>query len=420
MTSRVSADWQTRERRLTVSMTMTLTELAPRAARIESLAQAQHPQVVAWRRHMHRHPELSFSEFDTCAFLEKELKQVPGLAVERATATSLVATLEGCLPGRTLAIRADIDALPIQDQKTCDYASTRAGAMHACGHDGHAAMLLGAVRLLSQLRASVPGRVKFFFQHAEEQHPGGAQEMVQAGVMRGVDRVISAHVMSTLDTGQVVILDGPALASSDRFVLQILGKGGHAANPDRCVDPVWIGAQLVANLQAIVARNTDPHEALIVSVTRFHAGDAFNVIPDSAVLGGSVRCFKDAVREQVPQLLERIAQGVTAAHGARFDLDYVRGYSPVVNDPQVAAALRAEVERSIPGVRLATMPPLPNSEDFSAFLKEAPGAYAFIGARSAAKDIRHPHHHPRFDFDEDALLHGVQLFANAPFALNAA
>lgn len=390
------------------------------ASRIEALAQAQHPQVVSWRRHMHRHPELSFKEFDTCAFLEKELRLLPGLVVERATATSLVATLEGGRPGRTLAIRADIDALPIQDQKTCDYASARAGAMHACGHDGHAAMLLGAARLLSQVREQVPGRVKFFFQHAEEQHPGGAQEMVQAGVMRGVDRIISAHVMSTVDTGQVVILDGPALASSDRFVLRILGKGGHAANPDRCIDPVWIGAQVVANLQAVVARNTDPHETLIVSVTRFHAGEAFNVIPDAAELGGSVRCFKESVREQVPQLMQRIVEGVTAAHGARFELEYIRGYSPVVNDPQVASALRGTVERCLPGVRLAVIAPLPNSEDFSAFLKEAPGAYAFIGARSADKGIRHPHHHPHFDFDEDALLHGVQLFANAPFALNAA
>lgn len=399
---------------------MTMNAAGPdvRADQITALAQAQHPQVVAWRRHMHRHPELSFSEFDTCAFLEQQLLQVPGLRVERATATSLVATLKGALPGRTLAIRADIDALPIQDQKSCDYASSRAGAMHACGHDGHAAMLLGAAQVLSGLRDSLPGQVRFFFQHAEELHPGGAQEMVDAGVMRGVDRVISAHVMSTVDTGQVVVLDGPALASSDRFILRIKGKGGHAANPDRCIDPVWIGAQVVANLQAVVARNTDPHETLIVSVTRFHAGDAFNVIPDEAELGGSVRCFQDAVRERVPALIERIAQGVCAAHGARCELEYIRGYSPVVNDPVVAGALRAVAQSAIPGVQVVTMPPLPNSEDFSAFLKQAPGAYAFIGARSAAKGISHPHHHPHFDFDEDALLHGVQLFANAPFALN--
>lgn len=396
-----------------------MTEQKLRAASIEQSARAQHPQVVAWRRRMHRHPELSFQEFDTADFLEQELRQLPGLQVERPTATSLVASLQGALPGRTLAIRADIDALPIHDQKTCDYASANPGAMHACGHDGHAAMLLGAARLLADLKDELPGQVRFFFQHAEEQHPGGAQEMVNAGVMKGVDRIISAHVMSTEDTGRITVLDGPAMASSDRFVLRVLGKGGHAANPDRCVDPVWVASQLVANLQAVVSRNTDPHEALILSVTRFHAGEAFNVIPDQAELGGSVRCFSEAVRERVPQLIERIAQGVTAAHGARFELEYIRGYSPVVNDPVVAGGLREVVRQAIPQAQLATMRPLPNSEDFSAFLKEAPGAYALIGARSAAKGIKHPHHHPHFDFDEDALLHGVQLFVNAPFALNA-
>lgn len=396
-----------------------MTEQKLRAASIEQSARAQHPQVVAWRRRMHRHPELSFQEFDTADFLEQELRQLPGLQVERPTATSLVASLQGALPGRTLAIRADIDALPIHDQKTCDYASANPGAMHACGHDGHAAMLLGAARLLADLKDELPGQVRFFFQHAEEQHPGGAQEMVNAGVMKGVDRIISAHVMSTEDTGRITVLDGPAMASSDRFVLRVLGKGGHAANPDRCVDPVWVASQLVANLQAVVSRNNDPHDALILSVTRFHAGEAFNVIPDQAELGGSVRCFSEAVRERVPQLIERIAQGVTAAHGARFELECIRGYSPVVNDPVVAGVLREVVRQAIPQAQLATMRPLPNSEDFSAFLKEAPGAYALIGARSAAKGIKHPHHHPHFDFDEDALLHGVQLFVNAPFALNA-
>jgi amidohydrolase len=385
---------------------------------IAELARAQHADVVGWRRHMHRHAELSFKEFDTADFLEGQLRAIDGVTLDRPTPTSLVARLKGGRPGKVLAIRADIDALPIQDQKTCDYASGRAGAMHACGHDGHAAMLLGAVRLLSGLRAQWPGEVRFFFQHAEEQHPGGAQQMVDAGVMRGVDRIIAAHVMSTVDTGRIAVLDGPALASSDRFVLQVHGKGGHAANPDRCVDPIWIGSQIVANLQAIVARNTDAHEALIVSVTRFDAGTAFNVIPDRAQLWGSVRCYSDSVRDAVPARIERIARGVAEAHGASVALEYVRGYRPVVNDPATAGALRAVVDQALPDVLLHTMNPLPNSEDFSAFTVDTPGAYAFIGARSAAKGIRHPHHHPHFDFDEDALEHGVRLFVAAPFVFN--
>lgn len=395
---------------------MALTESLARD--ITGLARSQHAQVVAWRRHMHRHAELSFKEFDTADFLEGELRQIEGLALERPTPTSIVARLQGAQPGKVLAIRADIDALPIQDQKTCDYASTRAGAMHACGHDGHAAMLLGAARLLAGLRGQLPGEVRFFFQHAEEQHPGGAQQMVDAGVMDGVDRIIAAHVMSTVDTGRVVVLDGPTLASSDRFVLRVHGKGGHAANPDKCVDPIWIGAQIVANLQAIVARNTDAHDALIVSVTRFEAGSAFNVIPDSAELWGSVRCYSPQVRDAVPGRIERIARGVAEAHGATVALEYVRGYRPVVNDPVTAGALREAARLALPEVPLHGMNPLPNSEDFSAFTVNTPGAYALIGARSAAKGIQHPHHHPHFDFDEDALEHGVRLFAAAPFVLN--
>ena len=385
---------------------------------ITTQTQALHPQVVAWRRHLHRHAELSFKEFDTADFLEKELRTIHGLTVERPTATSLVATLRGGQPGQVLAIRADTDALPIQDQKTCDYASSRPGAMHACGHDGHAAMLLGAARLLSDLREQLPGEVRFFFQHAEEQHPGGAQQMVDAGVMTGVDHIIAAHVMSTVDTGQIVVLDGPALASSDRFVLRIQGKGGHAANPDKCIDPIWIGAQMVSHLQAIVSRNTDAHEALIISVTRFDAGSAFNVIPDTAEIWGSVRCYSPEVRDQVPERMTQIIQGIAQAHGAQASLEYIRGYRPVVNDPATAESLRQAVRDALPEVPLLTMKPLPNSEDFSAFTRHAPGAYALIGARSAAKGICHPHHHPHFDFDEEALAHGLRLFAAAPFVIN--
>ncbi len=393
-------------------------KLSMPAQLIEQQARAQHAQVVGWRRQMHRHPELSFQEVQTAEFLAQELQSIDGVTLERPTATSLVARLRGGRPGSTLAIRADIDALPIQDAKTCDYASVNAGTMHACGHDGHAAMLLGAARILSGLREQLPGEVRFFFQHAEELHPGGAQEMVDAGVMEGVDRIISAHVMSTQNTGLVSVLDGPALASSDRFTLRVIGRGGHAALPARSVDPVLVAAQIVTNLQAVVARNTDPMDALVLSVTRFHAGEAFNVIPDTAELGGSVRCFSEAVRNQVPHLLERIAQGVAQAHGASIELDYIRGYSSVANDPQIAAALRDVVRQAIPSARVEHCRPLPGSEDFSAFLRHAPGAYAFIGARNEARGIVHPHHHPHFDFDEDALLHGVQLFVNAPFALN--
>ena len=397
---------------------MSQSTAAERAQHVEQLAREQHPHVVAWRRQMHHNPELSFQEVQTAEFLANALQAIDGLTLERPTATSLVAVLRGGKPGATLAIRADIDALPIQDAKTCDYASGNPGAMHACGHDGHAAMLLGAAHILAGMRDQVPGEVRFFFQHAEELHPGGAQEMVDAGVMEGVDRVISAHVMSLLDVGHVSVIDGPTLASSDRFTLTVTGRGGHASMPNMSVDPLWVAAQIVTNLQAVVSRNTNPLDPVVVSVTRFHAGEAFNVIPDQAEIGGSVRCFSEEVRNQVPELIERIANGVAQAHGATVELNYVRGYSSVVNDPVIAGAMRDVVTDCIASAESTPMPPLSGSEDFSAFLKKAPGAYAFIGARNEARGIVHPHHHPHFDFDEEALLHGVQLFVNAPFAIN--
>lgn len=385
-------------------------------ADINAAAAALHADVVLWRRHMHKHAELSYREFDTADFVAQRLAEFRGLEISRPTRTSVVARLAGGRPGATLAIRADIDALAIQEQNTCEYASVNAGVMHACGHDGHAAMLLGAAQILAARRAEVPGEVRFIFQHAEEQHPGGAEELVRAGVMDGVDRIVSAHLVSTLDLGKVVVLDGPALASSDRFKILIQGKGGHASMPNDCVDSLLIGAQVAVNLQHIVARNTDALDALVLSVTRFDAGTgAFNVIPEQAELWGSVRCFNEALRARVPERIEQIVRGLTSAHGASYALEYIRGYRAVVNDPAVAALLRTLVADALAPAQLAEGRPQPGSEDFSAYLQKAPGAYVLIGARNAAKGIVHPHHHPHFDIDEDAMGYGVRLFALAPY-----
>lgn len=374
--------------------------------------------VVQWRRHLHRNPELSFHEAETAQFVENTLTGFGGLEITRPTPTSVMARLVTGRPGPILAMRADMDALAITEETELPYASANPGVMHACGHDGHTATLLGAVRQLVTMRAQLCGELRFFFQHAEEIYPGGAEEMVQRGVMDGVDRVIGAHLWASLETGKVGIVEGAAMAAPDTFWITVRGKGGHAALPQQTVDPIAIGAQVVTNLQQVVARTVDPLDSAVLSITQFHSGTAHNVIPESAELTGTVRTFDAELRTQIPQVMERIIKGVTEAHGAEYEFVYERGYRPVVNDPTVTRELAEVVEAACGPNVLVTLRPTMGGEDFSAFLQKAPGSFFFIGAGNAERGIVHPHHHPRFDIDERALETGVWIFVEAARRFN--
>ncbi|WP_257349786.1 M20 family metallopeptidase [Pseudalkalibacillus decolorationis] len=374
-------------------------------------------QVVEWRRFLHQNPELSFEEEKTSQFVFDTLQSFGGLEVSQPTKTSVMARLIGKQPGKVLAMRADMDALPINEENDFDFISQNRGVMHGCGHDGHTAMLLGAAKVLSQLKEQIQGEVRFIFQHAEEVPPGGAREMVAAGVMDGVDEVIGIHLMSFLPIGKIGLLSGPATANSDTFDITIFGKGGHSSQPEAAVDPIAIGSQVVNNLQHIVARNFDPQEKLVVSVTKFHGGTANNVIPDTVKLGGTVRNFSQEVREEVPRLMEKIVKGVTEAHGASCQLDYQFGYSSIVNNHELTKKVEGMVQEKFGNDYVEHLPPAMGSEDFSAFSQKAPGCFILVGARNEEKGIVHPHHHPRFTVDEDALAIGVKIFVNAPFEL---
>jgi amidohydrolase len=328
-----------------------------------------------------------------------------------------MARLIGGMPGRTVAVRADIDALPIQEENAVPYRSTTDGVMHACGHDGHTSMLLGLAQLLATHRDAVRGEVRFFFQHAEELAPGGAEEMIAAGVMAGVEVVIGVHLWSQLPTGQIGLLAGAAMAAPDTFTCTITGRGGHAALPHDSVDPIAVGAQVVTALQQVVSRQVNPLEPLVVSVTQFHAGTTDNVIPNSAMLSGTIRTFDATLRDQVPSMMERVIRGVCEAHGATFTFSVERGYRPVVNDPAVTAQLRGVVTRVFGGERLAAMTPLMVGEDFSAYQQHAPGVFAFIGSGNPQIDSTFPHHHPQFDLDEAALTAGLQYLTAATVEL---
>ncbi|MFD6441310.1 M20 family metallopeptidase [Peribacillus sp. NPDC060186] len=384
---------------------------------IHDLIETVKDEVIGWRRYLHKYPELSFQEEKTAQFVYETLQTFGNLEISRPTKTSIMARLIGQQPGKVIALRADMDALPIEEENDFDFVSQNSGVMHACGHDGHTAMLLGTAKILTQLKDQIKGEVRFLFQHAEELPPGGAQEMVKAGVLEGVDMVIGTHLLSTLPLGKFGLGYGPIMAGADTFAITVVGKGGHASQPELTVDPIAIGTQVVSNLQHIVSRYHDAQEALVISVTQFHAGSAINVIPSSVSIGGSVRSFNPELRENIPIFIERIVKGITEAHGATYEFDYQFGYAPTINDEEVTRLMDETVCEVFGEESREISKPIMGSEDFSAFQKVVPGSYIVIGARNEEKGIIYPHHHPKFTFDEQALQYGVKLFVHGTFKM---
>lgn len=371
-------------------------------------------KLIEWRRHLHQHPELSFQEYETAKYIEAQLDKLPGVTYYRPTETSVVARIQGANPGKVVAIRADIDALPIQEENEVEYASQNPGVMHACGHDGHTAMLLGLATLLSENRESLSGDYRLFFQHAEELPPGGAKQMVEAGVMEEVDYVIGAHLLSVLPVGVFGVSEGPVSSSNDNFTIKLLGKGGHSAMPQLSIDVISIGAQIVNALNHITSRCTDPLDSPVLSVCKFQAGTAYNVLPDTAELQGSVRTFSKATKEMVEEKINSIVRGICEAYGAKYEVHYEYGYDSIVNDPFVTEKVRESIQETFGEKSIIDLQKNPASEDFSAFSNVKPGCYFAIGARNEAKGIVYPHHHPKFNIDEDALWNGLQvLYASA-------
>ncbi|MDN4593356.1 M20 family metallopeptidase [Polycladomyces subterraneus] len=374
-------------------------------------------EVIAWRRHLHQYPELSFQEKKTSRFVYETLQTFPGLIVNRPTPTSAMARLIGKQPGRIVALRADMDALPIQEESGVPFSSRNPGVMHACGHDGHTAMLLGVAKIFSQMADRITGELRFLFQHAEEKFPGGARELVRAGVMEGVDAVVGVHLWTPLAVGKVGVAYGPMMAAPDLFRLTIQGKGGHAAAPHQTVDAIAIGAQAVTNLQHLVSRRTDPLDSLVISITEFHAGTEHNIIPDKVEIVGSVRTFDPALREMAPEWIEQVIRGVTSAHGADYELRVERGYHPVINDEMVTRTVEEAVVEALGTNVIERVKPSMGGEDFSAYQQVTPGTFLFIGAGNPDKGAVYPHHHPRFTIDEDALVIGMNALVHGAWKL---
>lgn len=381
-------------------------------SQIRFALRALEPRLVEWRRRLHQRPELGFQE-ELTAQLISQLLQEWGIEHQTGIAkTGIVATITSDRPGPVLAIRADMDALPIQEENDVPYRSQHDGRMHACGHDGHVAIALGTAYYLAQHRQDFAGTVKIIFQPAEE-GPGGAKPMIEAGVLKNpdVDAIIGLHLWNNLPLGTVGVRTGALMAAVECFRCTILGKGGHGAMPHQTVDSIVVSAQVVNALQAIVARNVDPLESAVVTVGELHAGTALNVIAATARLSGTVRYFNPALDGYFGERIEQAIAGVCQSQGASYELDYWRLYPPVINDATLTELVRsvaANVVETPAGVvpECQTM----GGEDMAFFLQAVPGCYFFLGSANPEKDLAYPHHHPRFDFDETALSLGAEIF----------
>ncbi|MCA9543691.1 MAG: amidohydrolase [Myxococcales bacterium] len=368
-------------------------------------------QVRAWRRALHRHPETAFEEHQTAAFVADRLRALPGVTVSTGLAgTGVVASLQGSHPdptGRAIGLRADLDALHIHEQTDLPYASTQRGRMHACGHDGHTAMLLGAAHALAA-KPDFAGSVHFIFQPAEE-NEGGGRVMVDEGLFDQFpcDAVFGLHNWPGLPEGHIVVRPGPIMAAFDTFEITLEGQGTHAAKPHQGIDPMIPAAQLVLALQTIASRHTDPTQAVVVSVTQIHGGDTWNVIPQTVTLRGTVRALDPAVHEAVEPRLRQITHGIAAAHGCRADIRYERRYPPTVNSV-AETALAQQVARGTFGHEAVITDHAPSmgSEDFAFMLQRRPGCYIWMGI---GRD-RPPLHNPRYDFNDAILAPGIQYW----------
>lgn len=364
-------------------------------------------EVTGWRRDIHAHPELLYDVHRTAALVADKLRAFGcDEVVTGIGRTGVVGVVRGARgsSGRTIGLRADMDALPIEEETDAPYRSTVPGRMHACGHDGHTAMLLGAAKYLAETR-NFEGTAVFIFQPAEE-GGAGAAAMLKEGLMDrfGVDEVYGVHNWPGIPVGHFAVKPGPLMAAADKFTITLTGRGGHAAHPHQCADPLVAGAQMVGAMQSIVARNVDPLDAAVLSICSFKSGDTYNVIPQAATILGTVRTLKPEVREIVQGRILAVAESVATAMGVSAKVDYVRGY-PVTFNHAEQTEFMARIAGEVSGVNTDIAPQM-GAEDFSYMLLERPGAYMFIGNGDSALC-----HHPAYDFDDGAIPYGISLFA---------
>ncbi len=383
--------------------------------KLMNMLQERKDEITQIRRHLHEHPELSFHEAETAKFIQDFYK---GKDVEVATEVgnghAVVVTIKGGKPGKTIALRADFDALPIEEQTELPFKSKNPGIMHACGHDGHTAYLLVLADCLIQLKENIPGTIKIVHQHAEETPPGGAKSVVESGILDDVDQIFGIHVFPFGESGQVYYHSGFAMAGRTYFKLKIQGVGGHGSSPHMANDAIVAGAYFVTAIQTVVSRRLNPFDTGVITIGSFDGKGSFNVIKDAVELEGDVRYMNTENRDKMDAEIHRIVAGMEAMFGVTVELTYTNDYPPLYNDPvvteQVVASLQKGVGEYLTGISEYDM--LSGSEDFAYYLQKIPGVFFYIGAKPKNTSNAYFNHHPKFDIDEDALLVAAKSVAD--------
>lgn len=382
--------------------------------RLESSEEEKY--LIDMRRHFHEHPELSFEEYKTADRIEEELRKM-GLEPKRIGKTGIIADIKGSGPGKMVAVRADIDALPVREENTFDFVSKNEGVMHACGHDSHIAMALGVAKLLKKKSGEFKGTVRMLFQHAEESPPGGAVDLIKAGALKGVDYVIGQHAISRFPTGTVAVYRGPMMANADEVKIKIRGKGGHGSAPQEAIDALSIACQYVVQAQTIVSRRISPMKPAVITFGTMHSGYRYNIIAPYADLAATIRTFDAETQETVKTELERMLKGMAESTGCSYDFEYIKGYPALINDGSVSDVFE-EVAKEVLGPESVLHPePDMGGEDFAYYVKEVPGAYYFLGVGNEKKGITSPQHSPTYTVDEDALKYGTEILMKSALRL---
>jgi len=378
---------------------------------INNKAEEIQEDLVKWRRKIHQNPEIGFQEVDTSNFIAEKLEDF-NIPYERVCKTGIVGLIKGGKPGETLAIRADIDALAMEEKNNVVYKSKNKQAMHACGHDGHTTILLGTAKVLSEMSENIEGNIKLLFQPAEE-GPGGAKPMIEAGVLNDpeVNYMLALHINPDIEKNMVGIKEGKMMAAPDIFEITIKGKGAHGAHPEQGVDPISIGAQIVLGLQHIKSREFNAHRPLVISCGSFQAGSVFNVIPETARIKGTVRTFDDELRHKIKARIIEIVENITKAYKAEFSFNYDFRYPPLFNDGELTNLIKEVVKENLGEERLYQIEePSMGGEDYAFFAQKVKSTYMLLGTRNEEKGIVNALHSPYFDIDEDILKQGVKLF----------
>ena len=377
---------------------------------VKNITKKYKDYIIEKRRYFHMNPEPSFNEYNTSKVVQEELKKI-GIPFEVFAKTGIIATIKGQNSGKTVLLRADMDALEVCEKNNVSYKSQKEGLMHACGHDGHMAMLLGAAHVLNEIKNDISGEIKLFFQPAEETAQGAKAIIEESKIIDSIDTAFAIHLWQGVPVGKISLESGARMAAADLFSIKVKGKSGHGSMPHETIDAVVVASAIVMNLQHLVSRNTNPLDTLVVTVGKLTAGTRHNIIAGEALLEGTIRSFSDEVWKKVPEQIERVVKNTAAAYDAEVEINLVRATPPLVNDQDISNILKTSAEKLYGEEVVTKYEKTPDGEDFAYFTQVVPGALAFVGIRNDAKGINSPHHSETFNMDEEALEMGANLYA---------